>query len=345
MTPGRYLRDHAVGLALLLGADIAVCGAIWAIGGWELAVFLGSILLLAAAGGAAADWLRRRAFYRRMEQSLEQLDRKYLLSEMLTPPGFAEGDALCDTLTAVCKSMNDHVAAVRRDEQEYREYIEGWVHEIKTPIAAMHLQCDNSRSPLARGMARELTRVEGLVEQVLYYARSFEVERDYILRPCRLKELADDALRQNARPLIEAGFSVQQGDLSARVPADPKWMRFILSQIIRNSIQYCGEAPVLRFEGREMPERVILTVADNGAGIPPEDIGRIFDKGFTGENGRRFPRSTGIGLYLCRRLCRRMGLGITAESHPGEGTRLHIIFPVGSLDAPAGNSYVGKPEP
>lgn len=339
MSFGRYLKDHAAGVLCLLGADLAVCAILWAVGnGWKLAVFVGTILLLAAFGGYLADWPRRRAFYRQAERSLDHLDRKYLLSELVREPGFWEGDEMCEMLAAACKSMNDNVAAAKRDGREYREYIEGWVHEIKTPIAAVRLRCENSRSPLTREIERELIRIEGLVEQVLYYARSFQVEQDYILRKCRLKDLVDDAVRQNARSLIEAGFAVEESGLENVVPADPKWMRFILGQIIRNSIQYRGHAPALRFYGERLPERTVLTVADNGAGIPPQDIGRIFDKGFTGENGRRFPRSTGIGLYLCRRLCRRMGLGISADSRPGEGTALHIVFPVGSLPSPAGET-------
>lgn len=155
MSLGRYLKDRAVPVLLVLAADLMACSILWAAGvGWELTAFAGGALLAAGCGGCLWDWLRRRVFYRRAGKSLDGLDKKYLLSELLEEPGFYEGDEMCETLAAACKAMNDEVAAARREGREYREYIEGWVHEIKTPIAAVRLRCENSRSPLTREIDR-----------------------------------------------------------------------------------------------------------------------------------------------------------------------------------------------
>lgn len=332
MTARQYIRDHLLQI-LCMGCAVSFMGLFL----YTLAVpasaicFLVLLFGLAYGGGLWADYRRRRQFYRDADGKLEALDQKYLLCEMLEEPGFAEGDMLCEILRQTEKSMADAVAAYRNQTVDYREYIETWVHEIKTPIAAAKLLCENNRSPLTRSLEQELQRVDGLIEQALYYARSNGVEKDYAIRACTLEELVDRAVKQNARALIQTGFSIQKQDLDISVFADPKWMAFILGQMIGNSIQYRQQHPVLRFSGEKLVEAVVLTVSDNGVGIPPQDIGRVFEKGFTGENGRTFQKSTGIGLYLCKKLCDKMGLSLTVRSKGG--TSLRILFPLGSHTA------------
>lgn len=329
MNARQYGRDHIWQILCMLCA-IAFSGFFLYVMAVPLSaiLFLGSILLLVYGVGCWVDYRRRRRFYQDAEMQLDTLDQKHLLSEMLEKPGFAEGDTLCEILQETGKSMADSVAAYRHQMLDYRDYIETWVHEIKTPIAAANLLCENNRSPLTRSLEQELQRINSLVEQALYYARSSGVEKDYAIRACTLGELVDRAVRQNARVLIQAGFSIQKENLDLSVFTDPKWLSFILGQMIRNSIQYRQAHPILRFSGEKLAEAIVLTISDNGIGIPSQDIGRIFEKGFTGDNGRKFQNSTGIGLYLCKKLCDKMGLSLTARSK--NGTALRILFPLSS---------------
>ena len=330
MTIWGYVRDHllqafllfcAMGFssAFLLATAVAV----------STVLFLNGVLLTAIICGCVLDYQRRRRFYREAAQNLQALDQKYLLGEMLPEADFCEGSFFCDALQECGKSAADFAAEHRRQTQEYREYIETWVHEIKTPIAAAGLLCENHRSPLTRSLEQELFRIRSLVDQALYYARSSSVEKDYLLRPYTLQSLVDRAVRERARLLIRTKFSIQSENLNLTVYTDIKWITFILGQMLENSIQYRSAKPALYFSGKRLPNAVLLCIRDNGIGIPQKDLPRVFEKGFTGENGRRFHKSTGIGLYLCRQLCSKMGLSLSIES--GEwGTALQILFPTDS---------------
>ena len=117
-------------------------------------------------------------------------------------------------------------------------------------------------------------------------------------------------------------------DCPDRVYTDRKWVEFIVNQIILNSVKYRRGLPVFRIYTKRSENGVVLVLEDNGVGIPPEDVSRIFEKGFTGSNGRGHERSTGMGLYLCRELSRKLGIGIRAESRYGEGTAMVLEFPV-----------------
>ncbi|MDR1928023.1 MAG: sensor histidine kinase, partial [Oscillospiraceae bacterium] len=141
-----------------------------------------------------------------------------------------------------------------------------------------------------------------------------------------LAELVGCVLRQDAKRLIARKISVQTEDLTHTVRTDAKWLRFILRQMIDNSIKY--GATRLEFVSRESAGGIVLLLRDNGVGIPTQELARVFEKGFTGENGRRFGRSTGLGLYLCRLLCQKMGLELAASSVPGEGATMEIRFPL-----------------
>ena len=332
MSPAALLRDSLPALiggclcALFAAALLAVLGAgTAAIGLLCLVIALGTLIPLVV---RAAVRLR---FYRAAWGMLEELEEPYLLWELLEDPGFAEGTFLCRVLGATGKAMADAVAEARRESAEYREYVEAWVHQIKTPIASARLALENESSPLAPRLEEDLFRVEGYVEQALYYARSGAVDRDYLIRAHGLEHLAAGAVKKYARPLIAAGFRVELEHLTATVYTDEKWVTFILGQILANAIAYRrGPAPRLTFSQREEGAAVVLQVEDNGVGICPADLPRVLDKGFTGRNGRaEGARSTGLGLYLCRRLCNKLGLGLSVSAREGAWTRVCLTFPKG----------------
>lgn len=313
------------GAALFAAALMAVLEA-----GAAASVLLCLVILLSVWVPEGIRVSRHLRFYQTAWRMLEDLEEKYLLCELLEPPGFAEGDFFCRAAERTGKSMADAVQAARRDMAEYREYVEVWIHQVKTPIASARLALENHPGPLALRLEDDLFRLEGYVEQALYYARSGAVDRDYLIRAVPLEQLAAGAVKKYARPLISAGFRVDLGALTATVYTDEKWVGFILGQIIANAIAYRSTQPVLTLSQREENAAVVLRVEDNGAGIPRADLPRVFDKGFTGRNGRTDgAKSTGLGLYLCRRLCRQLGLGLALSSQEGAWTGVEITFPKG----------------
>ncbi|MDR2295892.1 MAG: sensor histidine kinase [Clostridiales Family XIII bacterium] len=279
-------------------------------------LFGGSVLAL------LPEYVAKNRYYGELLDTLRQLDRKYLLSEILRTPDFREGEILYDALKAVGKSANDEIARHKLVATEYREYIELWVHEIKTPIAVAGLICENTQNA---DMSAEIDRIERLVEQALFYARSGNVENDYLIRKVDLRALLNDTLKNGAGYLIGHKIGIRTENLSHTVFTDPKWLSFILWQLIDNAVKYGCRS--IEFSGMQSEHSVSLFIRDDGVGISEKDIGRVFDKGFTGENGRRFGRSTGLGLYLCKKLCTKLGLSLSLESTPGEGVVARLVFP------------------
>ena len=173
----------------------------------------------------------------------------------------------------------------------------------------------------------ELSRIDGYVEQALYYARSTNLEKDYMIREIKLDNLVKETVKKYSKQLIAAKATPCFDNLAQTEYGDPKWLEFILGQLITNSIKYKKDSPKLTFSACEEKNHVLLSISDNGVGILENELSRIFEKGFTGSNGRNHAKSTGIGLYLCRQLCNKMHLSISASSENGQGTTMTITFP------------------
>lgn len=277
------------------------------------------------------EYLPRRKWYGDMYKTLQQLDKKYLLAELMDCPAFLDGMLLYDVLKTTSKSMHDEINKYQTEQEEYQQYIETWIHEIKTPIASTDMICKNHSEKINMMIRKELHRIDAYVEQALFYARSMNVEKDYLIKKVLLSDFVKSVVKKNAGQLINLYCVPVMENLDIPVYTDLKWLEFILGQLMSNSIKYRQEPMKLSFTGIEKENHVVLVVQDNGIGIPPQDINRIFEKGFTGENGRKFGKSTGIGLYLCYTLCQKMHLGITVTSTVGEGSKFEIIFPKNKL--------------
>lgn len=275
----------------------------------------------------AYEYLIRSRYYNRLNKTLESMEQKQYIASLLEAPNFAEAEVLCEILKHVTKAMNDEIASYKISQDEYREYIETWIHEIKIPISCIDLICQNNRNDITKKISEETVRVDSYIEQALYYARSKNVASDYSIRRLSLDSLVKAAVKKHSKQLIGCGAQVKLDNLDYTVYADEKWLHFIIGQIIANSIKYKEDALTLWFSASENQENIILSIRDNGIGISESDLGRVFEKGFTGENGRAFAKSTGIGLYLCKELCNKMYLGLEAQSSVGNGTTIHIIFP------------------
>ncbi|WP_415334921.1 ATP-binding protein [Clostridium perfringens] len=278
------------------------------------------------------DYLRKKQYYNEIKENMESLDKKYLISEVIEEGTFTESKLIYEVICKSNKAMNDEIGEFKRGINDYREYIELWVHEIKTPIATCKLLIENNESPLTESIGEEVCKLENYIDQALFYTRSNTLEKDYIIKEMSLSSCVNKVLNNNADSLIKKKVKISLGDLEKGVYSDSKWIEFILGQIISNSIKYMNkEHKELKIYCNENSKYVILNIEDNGAGISEKDISRVFDKGFTGENGRKFGKSTGIGLYLCKKLCKKLGLDITLISEEGKFTRVSIIFPINRM--------------
>ena len=244
--------------------------------------------------------------------------------------GTGEDQVYYQLLKMAGKSMLEQIGEVERERLAYKEYIEQWIHEIKTPITAMKLLCENHRTNWTKELLLELEKTNRFTEQALYYARSEHTEKDYSVREMALSQVVHQAIADNKYLLLQSGMRLEVEEMQDTVYSDEKWVRFILNQLIVNAVKYRTKQPVLRISTHKWQDQVVLVVEDNGIGIAASDLPRIFEKGFTGQNGRLIQQSTGIGLYLCKRLCEKLGIGITAESSE-HGTAISLSFHINCL--------------
>ena len=275
------------------------------------------------------EYFKRKKFYDNLLKILEELDEKYLITEIIKTPNFLEGKIFKNTLEQIDKSMLENVNKYKYMTEDYKEYIELWIHEIKIPIATSKMVIENNKNAITKSIDEELDKVENYIEQALFYARSNTVEKDYYIRKVVLKEIVNESIKKNKSSLIQEKISIDIHDLEIEVNTDNKWIVFILNQIIQNSIKYRKkENSVIEIYANQGKENVILYIKDNGIGIKQGEITRVFEKGFTGTNGRLSnKKSTGIGLYLCKKLCNKLGIGIELNSVQNEGTEVKLVFP------------------
>lgn len=279
------------------------------------------------------DYFNRKKYYDNLFKNLDGLDKKYFIAEILESGDFIESNIIYSVLEECTKSMKDEVADLKRNINDYKEYIETWVHEIKTPIASARLILENDEGYINKSVLEEIEKVEGFIEQVLFYARSSTVERDYIIKKIPLKNSINSVIRKNANILIEKRVKIQLEDIEKKVYCDSKWIEFILQQIISNSVKYMDkDEKYIKIRCLEKDKNIILKILDNGIGISEKSIEKVFEKGYTGENGRKYNNSTGMGLYLCKKLCLKLGLGISIKSKLGVGTEVTIVFPINNYN-------------
>ena len=296
-------------------------------------VFISKLNLIGVFSCYIYDYFNRKKYYDNLFKNLDGLDKKYFIAEILESGDFIESNIIYSVLEECTKSMKDEVADLKRNINDYKEYIETWVHEIKTPIASARLILENDEGYINKSVLEEIEKVEGFIEQVLFYARSSTVERDYIIKKIPLKNSINSVIRKNANILIEKRVKIQLEDIEKKVYCDSKWIEFILQQIISNSVKYMDkDEKYIKIRCLEKDKNIILKILDNGIGISEKSIEKVFEKGYTGENGRKYNNSTGMGLYLCKKLCLKLGLGISIKSKLGVGTEVTIVFPINNYN-------------
>lgn len=323
-----YVKDHGICLLIQLTAIAVLEGVLLLFhAAFALQMFFLFVELLALFGVLFYNYGRKRQFYAHMEGQMETLKEKYLLMEMLEEPEFLEGKIFCQVMQEMEKSMNDEIFGQIRRNNEFKRYVETWVHEVKLPIASIRLMLHEHRSEVSRALKEQVSRIESDVEQVLYYLRSEVPEKDYLIQKYSLKERTDRAIADNKDSLIFNHMGIRQDTEAVMVCTDGKWLNFMLGQILSNAVKYKkDEEPCIQLWSEAQKHCVKLHIRDNGMGIPEQDLPRVFEKSFTGENGRKGQASTGMGLYLCKTLCERLGHRIEIASREREYTEIIIIF-------------------
>lgn len=277
------------------------------------------LCLFLLAGFAAADIVRTRKKHAELER-IKCFDAKLADS-------FPEADGVleADYQEIIHLMREQHERAEQRTEQGLREmmdYYTVWVHQIKTPIASMRLALQNEDTAESRQLQSELGRIERYVEMVLTFLRLGADSTDYVIKEHELDDIVRGAVKKLAGDFINKKIKLEYTELDEKVLTDEKWLSFVVEQVLSNAVKYTSEGTVSIYT--ESPKT--LCIRDTGIGIAADDLPRVFENGYTGYNGRSDKRASGIGLYLCRRICNKLGHTISAESKAGEGTVIRIAL-------------------
>lgn len=274
------------------------------------------------------DYYRKKNFYTDLIYNIEALDKGYLVLETLQKPDFYEGELLCQALYDIDKSMSENINQIEEQMQDFKNYIEMWIHEVKIPLSTLVLISENHKDQFDKKTKAQLKRLENYVDQVLYYARSENAEKDYLIKETDLSKVIKNVGLKNMDDLLENKIDYNVKNVNVKVLTDSKWLEFILEQIINNSIKYKRdiEDSFIKISSLDEKNRTTLIIEDNGIGIKESDLKQVFDKSFTGENGRNKSKSTGMGLFIAKNMCEKLGHKINIESKENEYTRVYITF-------------------
>lgn len=270
-------------------------------------------------------YFQRKFFYDSFFSLLDSLEQKYLISEMDVVPNFFEAKKMMEAIYEIDKSMKEHLNTLELKNNDFKDYIELWIHEVKIPLSNLMLLFHNREKNEGK-IKEQLNRLDNFLEQVLFYVRSETVEKDYLIHSCNLKEIVHEVVQKNMDSFLLQHINLVV-DVNGEVFTDEKWMVFILNQILSNSFKYRRKKEAhIRITSNESENQICLNIWDDGCGILESDLPRVFDKSFTGFHGRKLSSSTGMGLYIVKNLIDKLGHHIIIESKFQEYTRVTIIF-------------------
>lgn len=313
-----YLRAQRRGM-LFLGFCCLIFTVSFALYGLPLGAVLYPAALCAAAGGIILLLSLRKSRAVCQELSLMQHHPADLPDELpaAQSPQEQAYQALLLALHADRQKLKSDMNARYHDMTEYYTV---WAHQIKTPIAAMRLALQNEDTPLSRRLTGEVGRVEQYVQMALTYLRLGSDSSDYVIRSCALDNIVRPAVRRFAGEFIQRKIQLNYQMLNYTVITDEKWLGFVVEQVLSNALKYTPQGSVSIY----MEPDGVLCIRDTGIGVAPEDLPRVFEKGYTGYNGRSHRKASGLGLYLCREILTRLGNSVSAESQVDHGTTIRI---------------------
>ena len=313
-----YLRAQRRGM-LFLGFCCLIFTVSFALYGLPPGAVLYPAALCAAAGGIILLLSLRKSRAVCQELSLMQPHPADLPDELpaAQSPQEQAYQALLLALHADRQKLKSDMNARYHDMTEYYTV---WAHQIKTPIAAIRLALQNEDTPLSRRLTGEVGRVEQYVQMALTYLRLGSDSSDYVIRSCALDDIVRPAVRRFAGEFIQRKIQLNYQMLNYTVITDEKWLGFVVEQVLSNALKYTPQGSVSIY----MEPEGVLCIRDTGIGVAPEDLPRVFEKGYTGYNGRSHRKASGLGLYLCREILTRLGHSVSAESQVDHGTTIRI---------------------
>ena len=338
MTFVAYIKDRIITLTLNgLGIFLLSLYLLALRNSQTTVILIAVIWLFIVAVYLFTGYRSRKRYFDEIYDLVERLDQPYLIQEFIKTSWKLEDRLYKEILYRSNKAVIERIEGLEESQKEYREFIEGWIHEVKLPITGMRLAYHNHKEKREddRKIEAYLTEMDNAVERVLFYARSNQVYKDFAVAETDLRQTVLSVVSRNKYLLIQNGMSVKVECEAVDVMTDRKWLDFILTQILSNAVKYKKESGgEIVFRSEASRDGVCLRIRDAGIGIPKEELGKIFEKGFTGSNGRSREKTTGIGLYLCGKLCRKLEIAISVDSVINEYTEISLCFPK--------NSYLTK---
>lgn len=296
---------------------------------WNEIIYINTVGFVLLAAYLLAGYYVKNKFYKSLKEAVKASENN-LLNALPQSISF-EQKVYTELLQKLYSQQSSKLERLYEDRKENLDYITKWVHEIKTPISVSRLVIENSEGKsmeeVLGSLREELDKIEAQVEQVLYHARTDEFAKDYLIGEVSLEEVVKSVVKKHANTFISKKVSIDIQNVSFEVISDKKWLFYIIDQIISNALKYTTAGSKITIRCKVDNKEKQLLIEDNGIGIKPEELGRIFDKGFTGETGRQEYKATGMGLYLSRKLARKLGHELSVKSVVGQYTIMTIHFP------------------
>ncbi|MFV0982980.1 HAMP domain-containing histidine kinase [Latilactobacillus sakei] len=350
MTFKKFIRDHLFHIVFFFGGMFVLDIVLWLDPHMRLAketlMYLDFLLTIFFCAFLIGLYLYHRKWFRTIQIRLNA--KEDALNWPLTGATSAEKQYFQKYVNSLLDYHQQSIERLMHAQQDQKDFIDGWVHESKVPLAATQLLVewieDQIPEEKFNQLTDELVQIEHYVEQVLYYSRLDSFSKDYLVQEYALKPLINQTIRQNRNYFIQNRIQFKLTGEEQTVLTDAKWLVFILNQIVSNALKYTPQNGQITIDLAHDEQGVWLSVSDSGIGIPAEDLPRVFDRGFTGQNGRQSnQRSTGLGLYLAKSLSNKLGHELYASSTPGNGATFKLLFPFLSYyNDPDGERLMGK---
>ena len=333
-----YIKDELFKIILIIVYIILICGFLCAFNfGVQMAALMAVLAAIFFIIMFIWDFCRKRNFYNSLIDNTQRIDKKYLVIETLDEPEFYEGNLVYTAMYDINKSMIEHINQYERGQQDFKDFIEMWVHEIKLPIASLTLMCHNDKEHIDKKFITQLNRLDDYADKVLYYVRSENAEKDYSFGKVNLKTIINKAAVKNKDIILSNNISLNVHDIDTYVNTDVKWLEFIVNQIISNSIKYkktSGEAYIEVYSkqrqdsGTDKVGYAVLHIKDNGIGMSQEFVQKIFSP-FERERTSTVSRTqgTGLGMAITKNIVDMMGGTIEVQTEQDKGTEFIVRLP------------------